>query len=211
MPPLVSFIGNSEKDTTTLVSRIILSLKEQGYSVARATGTTEARSESAQVEEAFVTLVTPDKVRLQITGNNQDLTLLSLRFLRSADIVIAEGFENDPHIPKIHVSADGLDPVNKHFKRIIALVTDQHSTDNTHFHYDDSRKLVRFIEKRFLRSPRPEQTVLIVNNKKIPLNCFIQDILANTVAGFTDTLKKAADKKDIELYINRSGNTASIS
>lgn len=214
MSSIVSFIGEPERETTLLAARIVSLLTGKGYSVAvaRSTGsTTPGNTGPRQAEVPFVTLITPDQMTLQLSGNDQNLTLLSHRFLRGADIVIAEGFENDPHIPKINVSVSEEDPVDNHFKRVIAVVTNEHDSGDTHFHRDDNMEIADFIEKRFLLSPRSEQTVLIVNNKKIALNGFIQSILANTVAGFTDTLKKTGDKKDIELYITRFEQTEVIS
>jgi molybdopterin-guanine dinucleotide biosynthesis protein B len=211
MPPIISFIGRQPSDTTTVASQVVSHLNESGYSTAviKSTGDNKIISDQPGTDTATyqqagahaVTLLAQDQMIIQIKKGGHELTPLAYRFFADADIVIAEGFEDDHHIAKIEVSRDGRDLLCNQAKRVIAVVSDHQVACDSVFRRGDSQDLADFIENRFLLKSKPEQTVLFVNGKKVVLNGFIQKILAGTVEGLVDTLKTKEDARNIELCV----------
>jgi len=53
------------------------------------------------------------------------------------------------------------------------------------------------------------ETEVWVNNRKLPLNHFVQETLANTISGFLKTLKELEESpKNIEIKIKKLGKPA---
>jgi molybdopterin-guanine dinucleotide biosynthesis protein B len=70
------------------------------------------------------------------------------------------------------------------------------------FSLDQAKEIALFIEKRFLRqSSKREIATLLVNGERVPINSFIQEALAGTVAGFIRTLKLNHEVKEIDLRL----------
>ena len=211
MPPIISFIGRQPSDTTTVASQVVSHLNESGYSIAviKSTGDNKIISDQPgtdtvtyqQAGSQAVTLLDQDQMIIRIKKGGQELTPLAYRFFSDVDIVIAEGFEDDHHIAKIEVSRDGRDLLRNQVKRVIGVVSDRQVAGDSVFRRGDSKNIADFIENRFLLKPKPEQTVLFINGKKVVLNGFIQKILAGAVEGLVDTLKTKEAAKNIELCV----------
>jgi molybdopterin-guanine dinucleotide biosynthesis protein B len=211
MPPIISFIGRKPSDTTIVASQVVSHLTKSGYSLAviKSTGDNTIISDQPGTDTVTyqkagshaVILLDREQMIIRIKKGGQALTPLAYRFFSDVDIVIAEGFEDDHHIAKIEVSRDGRDLLRNQVKRVIGVVSDRQVTGNSVFRCDDSRKIAGFIENRLLLKPKPEQTVLFINGKKIALNGFIQKILAGAVVGLVDTLKTKEDANNIELCV----------
>ena len=81
------------------------------------------------------------------------------------------------------------------------MIIDQPVAGENIFRRDQVAELTEFIVTRFLAGDQPTETVLYVNNKKVPLKGFVQDALAGTVCGFLQSLKQTEAMQDIEVRI----------
>lgn len=159
MIPIVAFIGWHNSGKTTLAVRIVKHLKEHGYLVAaikssKETGITfdHVDTDTARYRRAgadAVTFIAPDQMIMMTAAPAMSLVSLVQRFFSHVDIVIAEGFKDEPHIAKIEVTRTGVllrDRVNG----VIALATDRTMKGDNIFRLEQSREVANFIEKRFL-------------------------------------------------------------
>jgi molybdopterin-guanine dinucleotide biosynthesis protein MobB len=135
MIPIISIVGRSKSGKTTLIERLIPEFMKGGYRVATIKhhdkafqidheGKDSWRHKQAGAQTAVIS--SPHKVAL-IEDVSQDLSLdeLAARFIRGADIIIAEGFKRDKH-PKIEVFRQGIhpQPLAPQLKNVIAVVSD---------------------------------------------------------------------------------------
>jgi len=135
MIPIISIVGSSKSGKTTLIERLIPELIKRGYRVA----TIKHHGKDFQIDHEgkdswrhkqagaqTVVISSPQKVAL-IEDSSQDLPLddLATRFIRGADIIIAEGFKRDKH-PKIEVFRKVIHPhpLASELENVIAVVSD---------------------------------------------------------------------------------------
>ena len=219
MPPIVSFIGWHNSGKTTLASQVVRHLHKRGYRVAVIKSTKEhniGRDQEGTDTEIYrrngaagVMLVAPDQMLLRTPGQGKNLTTLVHRYFADADIVIAEGFKHARRIAKVEVNRDGegKELLRDQVSGVIAVASDRRLVGDYVFRLDESRELADFLEKRFLAGEVvPERVSLLVDGKKIILKDFVQDILANTVAGLVSSLKATDKAETIELRIQASTN-----
>jgi len=194
-----------------VASQVVSHLSERGYSIAVIKSVGDNTIISNQSETDIVTCQQTGSRAVSLLGQNQmiirvkkgglELTPLAYRFFSDVDIVIAEGFEDDSRIAKIEVSRAGRDLLRNQVKRVIGVVSDHQVAGDSVFRLGNTKKVACFIENRLLLKPKPEQTVLFINGKKIALNGFIQRFLAGAVLGLVATLKTKEDAKNIELCV----------
>jgi molybdopterin-guanine dinucleotide biosynthesis protein B len=163
LPPIITFIGWHNCGKTTLASQVVRHLKERGYKVAVVKSTKEEGlyvekegSDTCTYRQAgadAVLLATPDQVIFQ--SREKDLSELTRRFLSDFDLVIGEGFKDNPHIPQIEVFR-GQGPLLYPSRReVIAVVSDQKLASEQPFFVLDahtSQRIADFIQERFLPS-----------------------------------------------------------
>ena len=211
MIPIVSFIGWQNSGKTTIVREVIASLRAKGLRVAVIKSThhqeipfDQPGTDTSAYREAggqIVALLAPDQ--MVIICDNPELKLVDIanRFFSDCDIVIGEGFKNERHIAKIEVSREPGDLLRDQVNGVIGIITDQPVTGENVFHPDQTDAVAEFIVNRFLDADRETQTVLYVNNKKVPLKGFVQEALAGTICGFLQSLKQTEAMQDIDLKI----------
>jgi len=135
MIPIISIVGRSKSGKTTLIERLIPEFIRRGYRVATVKhhgndfpidhkGKDSWRHKEAGAKTVVIS--SPQKVAL-IEDVSQDLSLeeLATRFIRGADIIIAEGFKRERH-PKIEVFRKGVHPhpLAPELENVIAVVSD---------------------------------------------------------------------------------------
>ena len=135
MIPIISIVGRSNSGKTTLIERLIPEFIKRGYRVATIKhhgedflidheGKDSRRHKEAGAQTVIISA--PHKVAL-IEDTTHDLTLdeLAVRFIREADIIIAEGFKRDKH-PKIEVFRKDAHPcpLAPELENLIAVVSD---------------------------------------------------------------------------------------
>jgi molybdopterin-guanine dinucleotide biosynthesis protein B len=214
MPPIITFIGWHDCGKTTLASQVVRHLKERGYTIAVIKSTKETGlvldqegTDTYSYRQAgadAVTLIAPDQM-VMTTGNpGKRLTTLAHRFFADVDLVVGEGFKEERQVAKIEVSRGDCQLLRDQVTGVIAIATDRKISGDYIFRLDESRKIADFIEKRFLTEEKrlQEQTILLVNDNKIVMKDFVQEVLAGTVEGFIKSLKiNQEDIGKIELRI----------
>lgn len=213
MPQIVTFIGWHNSGKTTLATQVVSHLKESGYRVAviksskekgivfDKPGTDTAKHRQAGADS--VLFVAPDQMVLMTQNDQLPLADLAHRYFPDVDIVIGEGFKNAEHVAKIEVVRGSGELMQNTVPGVIAVATDRNNAGENVFRLDESREIAAFIEKKFLKLPddKPTNVSLTVNGKTIPLNDFVREALANTVAGFISALKCPEKAKNIELRV----------
>jgi len=161
MTPIVSIVGRSKSGKTTLIERLIPELARRGYRVATIKHTPEdfeidrKDKDSRRHKQAgaqTVLVASPQKVAL-IESVSHDLSPeeLAERFIRGADIIVAEGFKQGGH-PKVEVyrrSTEG--PLAAELENLIAVVTDEpFQLKCPRFSFDDITGVANIIEDRVM-------------------------------------------------------------
>jgi len=160
--PIVAIVGRSKVGKTTFIEKLIPRLSERGVKVATIKhhhldfeidreGKDTYRHRKAGARTTIIS--SPRKIAL-IEDVEQELSLEEIlsRFVRSADILIAEGYKKE-QIPKIefYVRKEGQSPVCMDDANLVAIVTDE-KTDMPipHFSTDDASGVADFIIARFI-------------------------------------------------------------
>jgi len=214
MPPIITFIGWHDCGKTTLASRVVHHLKERGYTIAvikstKETGLVLDQEETdtyayRQTGADAVTLVAPDQMVMTTKNPGKRLITLAHRYFADVDLVVGEGFKEERQVAKIEVSRGDTELLRDQVTGVIAIATDRNISGNSIFRLDESSEIADFIEKRFLskNGQQQEQTVLLINGKKLVMKDFVQKALSGTVKGFVNTLKiNGGDIREIELRI----------
>ncbi|MHB8790855.1 MAG: molybdopterin-guanine dinucleotide biosynthesis protein B [Desulfobulbaceae bacterium] len=211
MIPIVSFIGWQNSGKTTIVREVINRLRTKGLRVGAVKSThhqdipfDQPGTDTSVYREAgaqTIALLAPDQ--MIVLGGNPGMKLvdIAIRFFADCDIVIGEGFKDERHIVKIEVAPAAGELLRDEVNGVIAVITDQTVAGENIFRRDQVAELTEFIATRFLAGDQPTETVLYVNNKKVPLKGFVQDALAGTVCGFLQSLKQTEAMQDIEVRI----------
>ncbi|UCC66774.1 MAG: molybdopterin-guanine dinucleotide biosynthesis protein B [Deltaproteobacteria bacterium] len=136
MIPIVCIVGRSKSGKTTLIEQLIPEFIRRGYRVATIKhhvanfeidheGKDSWRHKKAGAQTVVIS--SPKRVAL-VEDVSQDFPLdeLAARFIREADIIIAEGFKRDRH-PKVEVFRKGVHPhpLASELENLIAVVSDE--------------------------------------------------------------------------------------
>ena len=136
MIPIVCIVGRSKTGKTTLIERLIPEFIQRGYRVATIKhhlgnfeidhrGKDSWRHKAAGAQTVVIS--SPQKVSL-VEDVRQDFSLdeLAARFIREADIIIAEGFKRDRH-PKVEVFRKETHhhPLASELQNVIAVMSDE--------------------------------------------------------------------------------------
>ena len=214
MAPVVSFIGWHDSGKTTLATGVVAHLKRMGYRVAVIKSSSEKNivfdtpgtdtHKHKQAGADAVMLVAPDQMVLQTAGREISLTILAHRYFPDADIVIAEGFKRARQVAKIEVVRNPEQQLRREVQGVIAVASDLDLTADYVFRLNEAEEIALFLEKRYLSTTQKQadQTVMLINGRKIVLKPFIQESLAGTVKGYIDSLKNVHGPiREIELRI----------
>jgi molybdopterin-guanine dinucleotide biosynthesis protein B len=213
MIPIVSFIGWHDAGKTTIVGKVIDHLKQMNLRVGVIKSTQHTDivfdkpgSDSDAYRKAgaaTVALLAPDQIFMISGAPRLKLVEIAHRYFHDVDIIIGEGFKNEPGIKKIEVTRKTDSLLRDTVSGVIAVVTDQPLAGDFVFRSDQSQEIAQFIRRRMLDEPprRKMLAVLYVNGRKIPMKDFVQEALAGTVNGFVRSLKKTDNIQDIDLTI----------
>ncbi|MBC8209108.1 MAG: molybdopterin-guanine dinucleotide biosynthesis protein B [Desulfobulbaceae bacterium] len=134
-PPIIGFIGWHDSGKTTLVSSVVRCLRDRGLRVGviksskdqgiafGAPDTDTAKHRRAGADP--VVFIAPDQVVM--LSDNHRLTFMETcsRYLDQVDVIIAEGFKDEPAIPKIEVfRGPDLAPLREKVPGVIAVASD---------------------------------------------------------------------------------------
>jgi molybdopterin-guanine dinucleotide biosynthesis protein B len=161
--PIVSIVGYSGSGKTTLVEKLIPELRKRGLRVA----TIKHNRHGFEVDRegkdswrhrragaALTVLASPGKVAVMAdTEGDPGLGELGERFVRDVDVILAEGFKNNPY-PKIEVwrKAQGKEFLSRGDRALVAVAGDDPGgLDAPRFDLDDIAGIVDLIEKKVIR------------------------------------------------------------
>ena len=162
MIPIISIVGRSKSGKTTLMERLIPEFIKRGYRVATIkhhennfqidhTGKDSWRHKEAGAQTVIIS--SPHKVAL-IEDAPHDLSLdeLANRFIRGADIIIAERFKREKH-PKVEVFRKEIHPhpLASELENLIAVVSDDPlPLDTPCLSFNDLSEIADIIEEQII-------------------------------------------------------------
>ena len=214
-PVVVSVVGNSGAGKTTLIEKVLRELSGRKYRVAAikhcphgfdldVDGKDSWRFTQAGASGVFLT--SPGRVGLiEDKEPVPGLKSIAERYFPSFDIVFGEGFSEEKEVTKIVVLRKGIsDYVQSPQDDILALISDfEIKTEKPVFKPDDVSGIADFIEQLLVRESGAGSSVtLIIDEKPVPLNAFVQSVIKNVIMGIIDTLKREDEKlKQIDIII----------
>lgn len=218
-PLVVSVVGISGAGKTTLIERLLREFSGRKYRVAAVKrcphefdldveGKDSWRFTKAGARGVFLT--SPGRVGLiEEKESVPGLKGIAEHYFPGFDIVFGEGFGKEKEVAKVIVLRRGIsDYVQSPQDDILALVSDfEIKTEKPVFRPDDVSGIADFVEQLLTQEDRMENSVtLVINNKPVPLNAFVQSVLQNVIIGITDTLKRGDEKlEQIEVIIKLGG------
>ena len=162
MIPIVSIVGKSESGKTTLIEKLIAELSGRGWRVATIKHNRHGFEIDHEGKDSWrhrkagavaTAIVSPGKVALiEDVDADYGLAEVAERYIRNADIILAEGYKGNPH-PKIEVFRTDLrrERLCGPEDNLIALAVDQPlSAEVPCFDRNDAAGIAELIEKRFL-------------------------------------------------------------
>jgi molybdopterin-guanine dinucleotide biosynthesis protein MobB len=112
MIPIVSIVGKSNSGKTTLIEKLIIELTRRGFRVATIKHNRHGFEIDHEGKDSWrhkhagavaTVIASPEQIALiEDTERDYDLAEIRDRYIRNADIILAEGFKVNPH-PKIEV------------------------------------------------------------------------------------------------------------
>ena len=161
----------------------------QDYEFAEATSIIDAGPDGLKITHPPETVLTPE--------------MIAANFAPEADLVLILT-ETRQHLPSIDVFRASLakTPVTRKSKNVLAVVGDKPEKDWPHVEFGDFSGLADLIEAEFFpEEAAPQETLLQVNGRRVPLLPFVRDIFAQAVLGMISTLKSCEKPQTVELII----------
>lgn len=162
MIPIVSIVGKSESGKTTLIEKLIAELTRRGIRVATIKHNRhgfeidhEGKDSWRHKKAGAVTTVVASPGRIAVIEDapkDYDLAEIRDRYIRDADLILAEGFKINPH-PKIEVFRAEIrtERLCGPGDNLIALAGDRPvDADVPWYDWNDAPGLADLIAERFL-------------------------------------------------------------
>lgn len=162
MIPIVSIVGKSDSGKTTLIEKLIAELTRRGWRVATIKHNRhgfeidhEGKDSWRHKKAGAVTTVLVSSRQVAVIEDvdiDYELAEIRTRYIRNADIILAEGYKTNPH-PKIEVFRSELrkERLCSPADNLIALAVDRPlSAEVPCFDRDDAAGLADLIVGRFL-------------------------------------------------------------
>jgi len=218
MPICFSFIGWHNSGKTTVVEKVVKELVQKGLNVGVIKSTKHASlaenppgSDSHRLQKAgasAVALACPDQLIVFNHTPRYNFEYLAFHLFPDADIVIGEGFKNDPEVLKIEVARKEVSDELLYDKvpNVIGIVADFDTGKENSFHIDDIHGLVKFIKEKFLAPKDVEpQVEMFGDGKKIYLKYFVRKTLKGLIFGFASALRGTENIEKLEIMAKQKG------
>jgi len=218
--PIIGVVGSRKSGKTTAVEAIVRELTKEGYRVATAKHihepnfTIDAKGKDTwRHTQAGAHAVVGISQKELATIRKIDTTKLTLNDITqniqtNTDIIILEGFRHiiakDTTIPKIVTAKNKKDiqEATKTIKPILAFTGPIKETDATKLNIPyvniktQPKKLTEIIDKRVApiiqkRRETKETINIVIDEKNIPLNAYVQNVTRNVLLAIINTLKGA--------------------
>jgi len=216
MPICFSFIGWHNAGKTTIAEKVVRVLVQKGFDVGVIKSTKHMslahnpkKSDSYRLQKAgasSVALACPDQLIIFNRNMGYTLEYLAFRLFPDADIVIGEGFKNDPEAIKIEVARKDVSDelLADKVPNVVGIVADFDPGRENCFHVEDIDGLVKFIEQRFLDSKDTHPKVeMYGDGKKIYLKYFVRKTLKGLLFGFASSLRGTESIERLEVMAKR--------
>lgn len=206
----IQIVGTKDTGKTSLVEAMTRELVRRGRTVAyikhtHVDATLDAEdTDTARIRSAgaAVTALTGSDFTIAHRGSGRGVEELSFRVAAPGDIVLAEGFKRTPG-KKIVIAGGDLD--FEALEGVVAVVGDAPGGfKGPVFSPDQTTELCDLVEK--LSAAPDDQTWatrLLVNGTEVPLNAFVQDVMASALSGMTDVLRDVEEAEALELRARR--------
>ncbi len=214
-PLVISVVGSSDAGKTTLIERLLKELSGRKYKVAAVKhcpggfdldveGKDSWRFTEAGASGVF--LASPGRIGLiEDREPVPRLKGIAGHYFPGFDIVFGEGFSEEREVAKIVVLRKGIsDYVPSPQDDILALVSDfEIKADKPVFNPGDVSGIADFIEQLLVQEAEAESPVtLIINEKPVPVNAFVQSVFKNVIMGIIETLRREDEElKQIDVII----------
>jgi molybdopterin-guanine dinucleotide biosynthesis protein B len=232
MIPVVSIVGFSKSGKTTFIKKLIERLTSKGYNVGTIKHDVHGFDIDLPGKDSWhhrqggakkVVLSSPKRLAVIMeTEGEASVEKLINDFSDDLDLILTEGYKKGP-FPKIeiHRNETGKPLACLEDEKLVAIFSNEKiDTKVPLFELNDINKGVEIIEKGFLTSTPPAETLskksdqekntrqtgsqkltLTVNDKNIPLKPFIEDFLKGSIKGMLASLKDCQEIEKVEIRI----------
>ena len=213
MLPIIAFVGRSNSGKTTVMSGVIANLKARGLNIAVIKHAHEFELEKkgtsswslGQAGADTVVVSSPEELAI-MKKTDHDFTPQEIARMidGDCDLVLTEGYKKSS-TTKIEVHRKEQNPGSLLVpeKELLAVVTNEPlKVSVPQFDRDDIKGVADIIAKWLSEQPK-EETEVIVNGYFVPLNRFVKDFVAKTVAGMLSVLKTEGEIKNVQITIRR--------
>lgn len=202
----IQVVGTKDTGKTSLLEAITRELVRRGRTVAYIKHTHVEPSLEAEDTDtsrlraagAAVTALTGRDYTIASRSSGRGVEELSFRVAAPGDIVLVEGFKNSPG-KKIAITGGDLDFGS--LDGVVAVVGEPpDGFKGPAFSPDQTSEICDLIEKL---SAQPDDqtwaTRLLVNGAEVPLNAFVQDVMASALEGMTEVMRDVPEVTTLEL------------
>jgi len=208
----IQIVGTKDTGKTTLLEGLTRELVRRGRTVCYVKHTHQEPprdapdTDTARLAAAGATvsvLAGASSTATFRSSGKERIENVSFREALPGEIVLAEGFKSVPGT-KIAIAGGDLDLES--LEGVVALVgAAPDGFDGRTYEPGRTDEIADLIED-LVRVPDDQAwaTRLIVDGKEIPLNAFVQDVLATTLGGFSSALREGEVDRTIEVRCRRA-------
>ena len=208
----IQIVGSKKTGKTSLLENLTRELVRRGRSVCCVKHTHEApRLDGAQTDTARLrkagarttVLAGESSTVVFKAADGESLEQIAHREAGIGEIVLAEGFKNAPG-RKIAIAGGDLDIAR--LEDVIAVVGDPPPQSRGHiFRPDQIQELCDLIEGAAAECTGGWETSLIIDGREIPLNTFVQDVMASGLLGMSTALEDVDGGTTLEIRCRKTG------
>jgi molybdopterin-guanine dinucleotide biosynthesis protein MobB len=206
----IQVVGTKDTGKTSLIEAMTRELVRRGRTVAyikhtHVDPTLEAEDTDTsrlRAAGAAVTALTGLDYTIASRSSGRGVEELSFRVAAPGDIVLAEGFKRTPG-KKIVIVGGDLD--FESLEGVVAVVGEApDGFKGPAFSPGQTSEICDLVEK-LTASPLDQTWVtrLLVNGAEVPLNAFVQDVMASALSGMTDVLRDVDEAETLEIRARR--------